>query len=172
MLVALGSGLYAAYYLTVGETPLWDAAVGSTLIAFASLQGVLVLWWSRSAWAIPNADRQIFKVIGNIEPGLFRQLVRAADRVTAEDAMELVIEGQPPHELWYLVSGEVVVKRKGRDPARFARPGFIGEIAWLTKGDASATVVATPGSVLLRWIEKDLRRKARRSHVLSWHLML
>ena len=167
LLVALGSGLYATYYLNVNETPLWDAAAGSTLIALASLQGVLVLWWSRSAWAIPKADSQIFEVIGNIEPGLFRQLMRAADRVTTKEATELVIEGQPPSELWYLVSGEVVVKRKGRDPARIVRPGFIGEIAWLTKGEASATVVAPPGSVLLRWNEKDLRRKARRSHRLE-----
>lgn len=170
LLVGLGSGLYILYYVTVGETPLWDAAIGSSLIALSSLQGVLVLWWSRSAWAIPKTDHHIYQALGNIEPGLFRQLVRVADRVSEDAATELVVEGQPTQDLWYLVSGTVVIKRAGRDPAKITRPSFIGEIAWLTKGTASATVVAEPASVLLRWNKEVLQRKARRSHRLEMAL--
>ena len=170
LLVFLGSALYILYYLVVAERPLWDAVIGSTLIALSSLQGILVLWWSRSAWAIPKADLHIFQAIGNIEPGLFRQLVRAADRKSENAATELVVEGKPTQDLWYLVSGTVVVKRDGRPPATITRPSFIGEIAWLTRGPASATVIAEPGSVLLRWGEADLRRKARRSHRLEMAL--
>lgn len=167
LLISLGSTFYIYYYLTVGETPLWDAAIGSSLIALSSLQGVLILWWSRSTWAIPKGDHHIFQAIGNIEPGLFRQLVHAADRINEDVAVDLVVEGQPTRGLWYLVSGAVVVKREGNDPATITRSSFIGEIAWLTKSTASATVTAEPGSVLLRWNKEDLRRHARRSHRLE-----
>lgn len=43
LLVGLGSGLYILYYMTVGDVPLWDAVIGSSLIALSSLQGVLFL---------------------------------------------------------------------------------------------------------------------------------
>ncbi len=163
LLVCTGSVFYIIYYLTIGDDPLWDAAIGSSLIALSSLQGVLVLWWSRSIWTIPKADRTIFQSLGHIEPGLLRQLVRAADRVETETSTVLVQEGEAAQNLWYCISGGVVVKRAGLNAVAVMRPGFVGEIAWLTEGAASATVLSQPGSVLLRWRKEDLRKQVRRS---------
>lgn len=163
LLVFTGSLLYIVYYLTVGDAPLWDAAIGSSLIALSSLQGALVLWWSRSIWTIPKDDRTIFQSLGHIEPGLLRQLMRAADRIETETSTVLVQEGEAAQYLWYCISGGVVVKRTGQHAVTIMRPGFVGEIAWLTEGTASATVLSQPGSVLLRWRKEDLRKQVRRS---------
>ena len=38
LLVVLGSGLCIAYYSVTGPTPLWDAIIGSSLIALAIAQ--------------------------------------------------------------------------------------------------------------------------------------
>lgn len=163
ILVVTGSILYIIYYLTVGDMPLWDAAIGSSLIALSSLQGVLVLWWSRSLWTLPKADRTLLQNLGDIEPGLLRQLVRAADKVETDTSIRLVQEGEAVQSLWYCISGGVLVERTGHNAVTILRPGFVGEIAWLTGGEASATVSSQPGSVLLCWRKEDLRKKVRRS---------
>mgnify|MGYP001803354183 CR=1 FL=1 len=167
LLVVVGSVFNIIYNLSAGEVPLWDAAIGASLIALSSFQGILRLWWSRAVWAIPEDERDIFKTIGYVEPGLLRQLLRAADKIETAETAILVQEGKDVHELWYSVAGEIVLKREGQESATILAPGFVGEIAWLTDGAASATVVAKPGSVLLRWRKEDLRQRVRRSQRLE-----
>jgi CRP-like cAMP-binding protein len=82
----------------------------------------------------------------------------------------LVREGQHAESLWYLVSGEVLLERKGQETTRISKPGFVGEIAWLTKGPASATVIADEGVEVLHWDAEELRKAARRSTRLELSL--
>lgn len=167
LLVGTGSILYIIYYLTVGDKPLWDAAIGSTLITLSSLQGVVFLWWSRSLRAVPKAHRDTFKSIGHVEPGLLRRLVRASDRIETATPRVLVREGEPAQNLWYCLSGGIVVERQGHEPVTIMRRGFVGEVAWLTGCPASATVHTQAGSVLLRWNKDHLRKQIRRSQRLE-----
>lgn len=167
LLVVLGSCFYILYYATVGPSPLWDAILGSTMIALASLQGVVTLWWSKQPAAVPKPMRHIYSVIGQIEPGLFRRLIRAADLMSPQETTVLVHEGQPIDELWFLVDGTAKIMRKGLEPGLLEGPGFIGEIGWLSGTPASATVVIEPGAELVHWRAADLRRAARRSERLE-----
>lgn len=165
LLVFGGSLLYIWYYAVVG--PLWDAILGSSLIALASLQGVLILLWNKQPFAVPRSSRHIFAVIGNLEPGLFRQLIRAADVFEVTEPMVVVHEGQSVDSLWFLVKGNAKIIRKGLAPGILSEPGFIGEIAWISEQQASATVILEPGSELVRWQARKLRKATRRSQRLQ-----
>lgn len=162
-LVVVGSVLYIVYYGTVGPTPLWDAIIGSVLIGLSSAQGVMRLWFSRMTWVIPKDARHIFESMGQIEPGLFQRLYRAADRATARKDVVLTQQGQAVDRLWYLVDGALQVERVGQEPAMIRQPGFVGEIAWLTDGAATATVTAREGADMLSWPTKKLRGATRKS---------
>jgi len=161
LLVFGGSLFYIWYYAVVG--PLWDAILGSSLIALASLQGVLILWWNKQSFAVPRTSRHIFAVIGNMEPGLFRQLIRAGNVIKVTEPTAVVHEGQPVETLWFLVQGNAEILREGLEPGMLTEPGFIGEIAWVAVQHASATVVVEPGAELVRWRARDLRKATRRS---------
>jgi hypothetical protein len=161
LLVAIGSSFYIIYYFIVGPTPLWDAIIGSSLIALSSLQGLLVLCWSRMQIAVPKSARHIYRSIGKIEPGLFRRLVKHAQRQIADAPLMLVTQGKAPDYLWYLVSGEATLQRDGQADVTISGPCFIGEIAWMTASPASATIIADGGVELLRWTSRDLRRAMR-----------
>ena len=67
LLVFIGSIAYGAYYWIVGPEPLWDAIIGVGLIAAASLQGMVRLWWSRQPGMIPHDLRPVWERMGDIE---------------------------------------------------------------------------------------------------------
>ncbi|MEL6957391.1 MAG: cyclic nucleotide-binding domain-containing protein [Pseudomonadota bacterium] len=167
LLVVIGSMNYIVYYWFAGPTPLWDAIIGSTLIAASSLQGLIMLCWSRMDIAVPSSARHIYSNIGNIEPGLFRRLIRSAETRVTDAPTTLVEQHKKPEHLWYIVRGQVLLKREGQPDVTVTRPGFIGEIAWMTSSPASATVIADKGVELLCWKHSDLRRAMRYSAKLE-----
>jgi hypothetical protein len=101
LLVVLGSGLYIVYYAIAGPTPLWDAMIGSGLVAIASIQGVFRLWYSRMKIAVPKNARDIYPLMSTMEPGLFRQLIKVADRFTAQEDIKLLTQGDRPRHLFF-----------------------------------------------------------------------
>lgn len=163
LLLVVGSVLYIVYYATVGASPLWDAIAGSALIALASLQGIVRLIWSRLAIAVPRDARHIHAVIGEIEPGLFRALMRCGERSVVAETTPMTTHGVRPDALWYLVQGTAMLARSDAPPVRLAGPGFVGEIAWMTGGTASASVAAEPGAEVVRWDHARLGDCVRRN---------
>lgn len=166
-LVVIGSILYCIYYAIAADEPLWDAFLGTVLIGLASFQGLVFILWSRTRAAAPRHLRHVLDVMGQIEPGLFRQLMRVAKHYTAEEPVVLVREGVAPDTLWFVASGALDLDREGQARVRFGGPCFVGEIAWLRGGTASATVTARPGAELVRWQRADLARAVRKSQRLE-----
>lgn len=161
LLVIIGSLFYITYYFSIGPTPLWDAIIGSSMIALSSFQGLVLLCWSRLNIAVPKNARHIYATVGKIEPGLFRRLFRLADQRKLNAPLVVVEQNKQPMSLWYLVSGQATLHRDGQADIAIVAPGFIGEISWMTTGLASATVTAQPGVELLEWDCADLRRALR-----------
>lgn len=170
LLVVLGSIFYACYYWIAVPTPLWDAIIGSLLIAVASGQGIVQLYWSRQPGSVRASNRDVFEVMPEMEPGLFNRLMTAGSRVTIETSTLLTREGARPEALWFLVSGQLSLERADHPSVLMTRPGFIGEVAWMLKDKASATVVAHPGAELVRWDHADLARATRKSQRLEMAL--
>lgn len=170
LLVFIGSIAYGAYYWVVGPEPLWDAIIGVGLIAAASLQGMLRLWWSRQPGTIPHDLRPVWERMGHIEPGLFKQLLKSGSRTRTCTALILTREGEPSDKLWFFIDGRLTIERSGQPAMCLGGCGFVGEIAWMTRGAASATVTAAPGTELIEWSAQDLRRATRRNHRLEMAL--
>lgn len=167
LLVFFGSCFYLTYYYNAGPVPLWDAMLGSAMIGTASLQGMIRMLWSRLPISLPKNARHLRAAVGDIEPGLFKRLLKVGRIERIETPSVLTQQGAPPDALWFVVEGVITLERDGQPTTRLNGPCFVGDIAFMNKSVASASVTAEPGCEVLHWAMRDLRPALRRNHRLE-----
>ncbi|MFN3261734.1 MAG: hypothetical protein ACE37J_14355 [Pikeienuella sp.] len=164
-LLLLGSAFYIAYYYMRPE-PLWGAIAASLAINAANLFGLLRLLYSRHFTILPAASRPVFAAMRGLQPGEFRALMRLGEPVEPARALKLTTEGVTPEYLWFVTRGKATAEKAGR---RFALPAmtFIGEISFVLKEPASATVALEAGGAAIRWRRDRLAAALRRAPQLE-----
>jgi CRP-like cAMP-binding protein len=157
-----GSALYITYYVAIVSPPLYEAAIASSLIAVATLSGLISILLDRSRFLLRRDQVPLFEAMGGMEPGAFRRLMRLGRHriVTSEEA--LTRQGVSPDRLYFVKSGQVLAEK---GPHRFLLPAplFIGEIAYMTEATASATIRVGPDAELVEWQHTTLRRATERN---------
>jgi CRP-like cAMP-binding protein len=103
----------------------------------------------RLDFGIPADLRGLFEKISVLSPGQFRKLIRDAKRSSASEN-PLLIEGQMPLRLHYLLRGHVEIA-KGQSRHRISSGVFLGEVAFLNVSLASATVRLDEDAECLSW---------------------
>ena len=166
LLLLAGSGFYLTYYALAAATPLWEAIAAETLIAAANGFGLAMLLLSRSRWLIPAEQAELFDMLGELEPGEFKTLMRYGRIRTLDETEVLTVEGQVPDRLVYIIDGAVEIEKGG---TRFDIPPrhFIGEISLALDTLASATTRAPAGAQIVEWPRERLVRGMRRHHRLK-----
>lgn len=164
-LLLLGSAFYIAYYYMRPE-PLWGAIAASLAINAANLFGLLRLLYSRHFTLLPAASRPVFEAMRGLQPGEFRALMRLGEAVETTRPLRLTAEGVTPDFLWFVTRGDAAAEKSGR---RFALPpmAFIGEISFVLKEPASATVTLEAGGAAIRWRRERLSAALCRSPQLE-----
>jgi len=166
-LLQLGSVFYIAYYYLEPATPLWDAIAWTAVMFLANAWTIMRILKDKRVGKFDEEDLVIYSAISRIAPGDFRRLMSVAHKETAETDIRLTEEGRTPHDLWFVVSGNVSVE-KGRQGTRVLEaPMFIGEIAYLLGNPASATVTISEGSRYARWSASDLRDLTHKNETLG-----
>jgi hypothetical protein len=166
LLVLAGSAFYVLYYVIVADTPLWDAIVGTSLIAAANLVGLVALLLSRARFTVPSDQRDMLDALRPLEPGLFRRLMRAGEMVRPASARPMTEEGSAPDALWFVAEGRIEIDKFG-ESVEIEGPCFIGEIAWLQGVPATATTRLLPDARAVRWPRAALAKATRRSPRLA-----
>jgi hypothetical protein len=150
IMVMIGTMLYIAYYATVGDTPLWGAIYTSVAMGLANAIGMFGLYARNAKWAIPAHDRDLYDRFSSLPPGDFRTVMRAAKRYHLDERRDLTTEGAIPKSLFYVISGELRMTKRG-DPFTLPADMFIGEVGYLLNCPASATVHLAAGAEVLEW---------------------
>jgi CRP-like cAMP-binding protein len=103
-----------------------------------------------------------------------RELTRLLSRLRTESVdagHTLFVEGAPSSNLYVILTGSAVVRRKGRQIARVGTGDVVGELSVITGGPRTATVVAeTP----IEWLVLDqasLREAIDEVPGLGWHVL-
>jgi len=95
-----------------------------------------------------------------------REIARITDELTVDEGTVLIIEGEPGHELFVVVRGQLEVFRDG-DTVAFIGPGEIaGEMALLSSRPRNATVTAATEAFLLRAGDRDFLELLDRTPLL------
>ncbi|MGH8482392.1 MAG: Crp/Fnr family transcriptional regulator [Nevskiaceae bacterium] len=161
-------------------------AAQSVLAAYAWLQGpeylpyvfwnalfvAINLYWvvrllrERAAVKLPQELRATWeRHFAALAPPEFLRLWREGRRGSIRDA-QLVREGAMPDALYFLLSGEVAVRRHGRELTRLAAGNFVAEMSLLTGERTTADVHALGAVEYMAWPAATLSRLRTRNPVL------
>lgn len=173
VLIVIGSLCYVTYYSIGVDLPLWEAIVTTSIIALINVVLIGVILTERTTLAMSADETALFARMDTMIPGQFRALVRIGTWYRDLDApMQLTFEGKPADCVYFVLQGDVVVGKSGATH-RLQSGVFIGEVAFLTKGPASAAVRAEPGTTLIAWKGDELERLfARRPQIRNAMLAL
>ena len=156
-LVFISSIFYIIYYYFYPETPLWGAIIGSILIIVANIIGTSSILYDRMHFSISEEHIPIFNSLKGAAPGEFRRLMKVAKRHEPLQDTVLTEELKAPTHLYYLIDGYADAHKEGQ---QFIIPSgsFVGEISFILKGNATATVAIKAGCRFLSWEKQQLEK--------------
>jgi Cyclic nucleotide-binding domain len=166
-----GDIFYTAYFFEAASQPLWSAIVYSSLNICINLFMIGMILQDKRQLQLGDNDLRLYQSFAGMTPGDFRRLSRIGQWHSASDATVLTEEGKPLSQLYYILEGNIEV-RKGERHIPVEAGVFIGEVAFLKNAAASATVVAKPGTRYIAWNHADLARTVTRHHSLQQSLSL
>lgn len=163
--IVAGDVVYILYFYLAPSTPLWGGIFWSVVFTLANLGMIGRILSDRSAYGMSEDDRALHGLLDTMTPGEFRRLMRSGRWNRADGAVTLTLEGEPLHQLAYVVDGAITIEKAGHS-FMMEPPAFIGEVAFLIDRPASATVTLAPGTRYVTWDASQLRRLLLRSPAL------
>ncbi|WP_438726958.1 cyclic nucleotide-binding domain-containing protein [Parasphingorhabdus sp. DH2-15] len=149
-LTLLGNIFYIVYYLTVPEVTLWFAIASTVLMTVANIVVMARIALERTTWQMTEKDKNLYRDFANFSPGQFRRLLKIAETVHPEEGHMILRGGEATDKLHYIVSGEAQIIKNG-EIFLLHPSNFMGEIAWLLNGPATADVIARENIEILTW---------------------
>jgi Cyclic nucleotide-binding domain len=165
----LGDIVYTAFYFTAADVPLWTAIIYSSLNVTINFVMIGLILNDRRMTNLADNDLRLYQKFHGMTPGDFRRLCKIGTWRKAKDDHTLTTEGSALQRLYYVVEGEVEVK-KGERVIPVKSGIFIGEVAYLKNTPASATVVAKAGAHYISWSHDELKKIVTRHESLKQSL--
>lgn len=161
LLVLVGTAFYILYYYFHTTTPLWDAIFGSVLIGIATAYGLIMLIYSRVPLGFSKTEREIYDKFDALEPGQFRQLMRAGDMIFSSEPLVMTRQDEQADYLYFVLNGRIEIDKSG---TFFSVPDhtFVGEIGFVLDQAASATAYLPAGGSYIRWDRESLQNLLKR----------
>ena len=150
LLILIGTAFYIWYYYIAAEEPLWDAIITSMLIGAANVIGFINLLISQSPRFISSAQMDLYSMLGGMQPGNFRRLMKIGTRRVLDGDEQLTTQNEVPEKLFYILAGEVIVDKDGNRFTAGPRV-FVGEISMILGTVASASVYLSKGAEIVEW---------------------
>ena len=139
-------------------TPDWEGLFWNLVLFAINLSVLVLLALDRTHIGLSAEERSLFEALEILTPGEFRTLIRLASWHVAAADQAITREGEVPGSLFYVMSGGISIEKGGR-VIDYGPRTFIGEIAFLQRGPASATVRLRDGSRYVAWTTASLDRR-------------
>jgi hypothetical protein len=162
----LGDFAYMAFYFTAAGQPLWSAI--AWIIPNVGINIVMIFLILRDQRMMPLSDDEmsLFQNLRGLNPGQFRRLIKMGKWQRVDEDMQITEEGKELDRLYYVLSGDVEVDKGGRK-IKVEPAVFIGELAYLRKKPATATVRVKPGAVFVSWPHASLEQVTKKDDGLA-----
>jgi CRP-like cAMP-binding protein len=153
-LIILGTVFYIVYYFFM-ETPLWSALLWNSSFVVINLIMIGVIYSDRASFVMSEREKKLYQVFNTLSPGEFKKLLKIADWFDGSSEEQITTEGEVPARLYFIIDGEALI---ARDDKKFiVGPNvFIGELAYLIRKPATATVKLTDKVVGISWKTSSL----------------
>ena len=154
--IILGTIFYIVYYILM-EAPLWSALLWNVSFVVINLIMIVVIYSDKTSFVMSEKEAKLYQVFYTLSPGEFKKLLKIADWFDGSSEEKITSEGEIPSRLYFIINGEALI---ARDDKKFiVGPNvFIGELAYLTKKPATATVKLTDKVVAISWKTTSLTK--------------
>jgi len=161
ILVVAGMSADVIFLVTRPDPAAHTLTTTGLLIAINVVLLSLIVF-ERTTLKMSGRERELFRAFPTLQPGHFRKVLRAADwRRTVHDEA-IVFQDAHLTELFYIPAERYVIHKNGqRYDAR--GPAFVGEIAFLTGRQSSATVELPAGTDFVAFSFDYLHAAMKRS---------
>jgi hypothetical protein len=157
---AIGDLLLSAYYYVAFDQPLWNPMVWSLLNVVINTVMIILIVRDGREGGMSDDELSLFRNLDALSPGQFRKLAKQGTWHQNEDAVTLTRDGENLGTLYYVLSGTVTVRKGDRD-LTVGPKLFIGELAYLRKMPATATVTLAKAAHYISWTHADLEKLFR-----------
>ena len=133
-----------AYFVLVSGGALYTGIGWDAIFIAINLVHLARLTRERMRLRLASDDRDLLRTLfDGLDDAQIGMLLNSASWHKAEVGEQLTVEGAPVPALMLIAAGQVSVDVGDQTIARMGPGSFIGEMAFLTGGTASATVTAT-----------------------------
>jgi hypothetical protein len=154
---AVGDALLSLYYYLAFDPPLWNPMVWTVMNVVVNITILVIIIRDGRLFEMTDQEMNLFRNLEGLTPGQFRRLVKAGTWHTAESETQITTEGEHPRKLYYVLEGAIDIEKSKRHFKADAKL-FIGELAFLRKKLATATVRLGAGANYIAWDETALEK--------------
>src|SRR5262245_29260453 len=130
-------------YFSLTSSDLFTGIAWNTIFILINSYQVYWLLLDRRALKLPLSEQFLLhRVLEGLDDAQIAKLLRVSEWRTLAPDDVLTLEERPVNELYFLCSGRAAVAVHGATVAHLERGSFVGEVAFLTGGAATASVTA------------------------------
>jgi hypothetical protein len=153
-----------AFNFIVPATPLWTVIYWNILFAVINIVQVGIIIKQRSGVTFTDEEKELHDTLfKNFAPFEFMKLMRIGQWLEAKQGDVLATEKKPIDSVMLIYNGHVSVEAGGKELARLTDGNFIGEVSFITGGEASATVKALEPTRYIAWPKKEISQLLNRN---------
>ncbi len=170
---AIGDFLLSIYYFIAFPVPLWNPMVWSVMNVVINTVMILLIIRDGREGSMSDDELSLFRNLDALTPGQFRKLAKRGKWHRATETVTLTETGNTLEQMFYILEGKVAISKAKRKLSVEPKL-FIGELAFLRKRPATATVTVPEGALYMSWTHAELEALFQRDEELrtAMHLLL
>ncbi|MDX6406735.1 MAG: hypothetical protein QOH70_4190 [Blastocatellia bacterium] len=153
-----------AFNYFVPATPLWSVIYWNILFAIINIVQIAIIIKERAGVNFTDEEKELHETLfKNFAPFEFMKLMRVGQWLEAKQGEILAVEKQPINAVMLIYNGLVGVETNGKEVAKLKDGNFIGEVSFISGGEASATVRALMPTRYIAWPKDAISRLLNRN---------
>jgi len=153
-----------AFNYFVPATPLWSVIYWNILFALINIVQIAIIIKERTGIHFTEEEKELHDTLfKNFAPFEFMKLMRIGKWLEAKQGEILAAEKQSLNAVMLIYNGLVGVETNGKEVATLKDGNFIGEVSFITGGDATATVRALTPTRYIAWPKEAISQLLHRN---------
>jgi len=161
-IVSCFAGMTFNYF--VPATPLWTVIYWNILFVIINLVQIGIIIKERAGVHFSEEEKELHETLfKNFAPFEFMKLMRIGKWLEAKQGEILAVEKQSLNAVMLIYNGLVGVETNGKEVAKLKDGNFIGEVSFITGGEATATVRALMPTRYIAWPKEAISQLLNRN---------
>ncbi len=153
-----------AFNYFVPATPLWSVIYWNMLFAVINIVQIAVIIRERTGIHFTDEEKELHETLfKNFASFEFMKLMRIGKWLEAKQGEVLAAEKQSLDAVMLIYNGLVGVETNGKEVATLKDGNFIGEVSFITGGEATATVRALMPTRYIAWPKEAISQLLNRN---------